>query len=255
MRQNYFTILIIIGLTHGTLSECCGQADAVKSPTRSQKYKRGEFKSKDGTKLSYWLMTPVKVESNTTYPLVLALHGRGGNTEAAIVLGSEEMRKKYPCFVMAPAVSRAGNWAVPKGTRKLRGKQLLPTALQALEEIKKTHPIDADRIYVTGQSMGGYGTFGAIATSPQTFAAAIPVCGGWNAADAAKMKGVALWVFHGDADKTVPVERSQTMIAAIKKAGGSPKYTEYPGIGHNSWSKTYASAETWKWLFAQRRGK
>jgi predicted peptidase len=88
------------------------------------------------------------------------------------------MRKKYPCFVMAPAVSRAGNWAVPKGTRKLRGKQLLPTALQSLEEIKKTHPIDADRIYVTVQSMGGYGTFGAIATSPQTFAAAIPLRGG-----------------------------------------------------------------------------
>jgi predicted peptidase len=89
--------------------------------------------------------------------------------------------------------------------------------------------------------------------SPQIFAAAIPVCGGWDPADAEKMKDVPLWVFHGEADGTVQAERSRSMIDAIKQAGGSPKYTEYPGMGHNSWLKAYAAASTWEWLFAQRR--
>ncbi|MEQ8789541.1 MAG: prolyl oligopeptidase family serine peptidase [Pirellulaceae bacterium] len=230
------------------------QQDDVKPPTRSPRYEKHVFTSKDGAKLNYWLMSP-KVEEGKTYPLVLALHGRGGNTEAAAVLASDEMREMYPCYVLAPAVSRSQVWAVPASFGKLRGKAMLPAALEALESVKEKYPIDADRVYVTGQSMGGFGSFGAIAASPETFAAAIPICGGWAPADAEKMKHVALWVFHGDADGTVPIENSRKMIAAVKEAGGSPKFTEYPGVGHNSWSKTYASPETWTWLFAQKRQK
>ena len=253
MQHKCLTFAAVIGLATGALSESWAQTDLVKPPTRSQQYKRLEFESKVGVKLSYWLMTPVTVDQQKKYPLVLALHGRGGNTEAATVLGSAEMRKKYPCFVMAPAVSKAAVWSVPKDFGKLKGKQLLPTALEVLEVVKKEYPVDPDRVYVTGQSMGGFGSFGAIAASPQTFAAAIPVCGGWDPADAEKMKSVKIWVFHGGSDRTVPVERSQKMVEAIKQAGGSPEYTEYPGVGHNSWSKTYASPSTWDWLFAQRR--
>ena len=110
-------------------------------------------------------------------------------------------------------------------------------------------------VVLAGHSMGGYGTFGAIAASPTTFAAAIPVCGGWNPDDAGKIKDVPIWVFHGDADRSVPVERSRKMVEAIKRAGGQVKYTEYPGVGHNSWSKTYASPEVWNWLFDQRRAE
>lgn len=229
------------------------QDTAVKPPTRSDQYERVEFKSADGTPLSYWLLKPQTIEADKQYPLVLALHGRGGNTEAATVLATPEMQKKYPCFVLAPAVTRANTWAVPDDFRKLRGKQMLPVVLEAVKSVSQKYPIDTHRVYVTGQSMGGFGTFGAIAASPQTFAAAIPICGGWDPADAEKMKDVPIWVFHGDADGTVPVDRSRKMVAAIKEAGGSPKLTEYPGVGHNSWSKTYAAAETWEWLFAQRR--
>ena len=185
------------------------QADGVKPPTRSRAYEKKEFTSKEGVKLSYWLMVPRTLEPDKKYPLVLALHGRGGNTEAATVLGNAEMRDQYPCFVMAPAVSRKGVWAVPGDFRKLPGKQLLPVALEAVDALKKELPIDSDRVYVTGQSMGGFGSFGAIATRPEMFAAAMPVCGGWDPKDAGKMKDVALWVFHGGADRTVPVDRSR----------------------------------------------
>lgn len=225
----------------------------VEPPTRSPHYQQREFTGKDGAKLNYWLMSPAQMEAGKKYPLVLALHGRGGNTEAATVLGNEAMRRDYPCFVLAPAATRAGVWAVPADFERLRGRPQLPLALEALVKVIEENPIDRQCVYVTGQSMGGFGTFGALAASPQTFAAAVPICGGWSTADAAKMKDVAIWVFHGDADKTVPVELSRKMVEALKQAGGAPKSTEYPGVGHNSWSRTYASPETWQWLFAQRR--
>jgi predicted peptidase len=253
VQLKQLVLAMLIGLIYGSFSDCLAQALAVKPPTASQHYERKEFVSRDGTKLSYWLMTPEQTEDGKTYPLVLALHGRGGNTQAATVLGTDEMRKKYPCLVVAPAVSRAAVWSLPKGFQKLRGAQRLPVVLEALDAVLKEHPVDPDRVYVTGQSMGGFGTFGAISVSPQMFAAAVPVCGGWDPADAVKIKNVPLWAFHGEADGTVPAERSRSMVDAVKEAGGSPKYTEYPGVGHNSWSKAYASPLTWEWLFAQRR--
>jgi predicted peptidase len=155
---------------------------------------------------------------------------------------------------MAPAVdSSVGNWALPRGFDKKERRAMLPAALEAMDELVEKHPIDLDRIYVTGQSMGGAGTFGAISSRPDTFAAAIPVAGGWDPKDADKIKHIAIWAFHGDKDKTVPTDYSRVMVEAIRNAGGSPKYTEYEGVRHNSWSKAYASPETWNWLFMQKR--
>jgi predicted peptidase len=247
-------LLAFVSLT--ALSASGGFAqDAERPPTRNPHYQQHEITGKDGAKLSYWLMSPARIEAPTKYPLVLALHGRGGNTEAAAVLGSDELRQTHPCFVLAPAATRSGVWTLPAEAAGLRGRPQLPLALEALAKVMAEQPIDPDRIYVTGQSMGGFGTFGALAASPQSFAAAIPICGGWTPADAARMKDVPIWAFHGDADTTVPVERTRQMIDALKQAGASPKYTEYAGVGHNSWSRAYASPETWQWLFAQRRGK
>ncbi len=229
------------------------QETEVQPPTRNSHYQKHEFTGKESGKLSYWLMRPATIEPEKKYPLVLALHGRGGNTEAASVLGSDALRKDHPCFVLAPAATRAGVWAVPANLARLRGQPQLPLALEALNKVMADHPIDPHRVYVTGQSMGGFGTYGALAASPQVFAAAMPICGGWDVTQAAKFKDIPLWAFHGDADTTVPVERSREMVESLKRAGGTPKYTEYAGVGHNSWSRTYASPETWQWLFAQKR--
>ncbi|QDU96412.1 carboxylesterase family protein [Lignipirellula cremea] len=225
----------------------------VPAPTRAPHFEKFEFESDDGVKLAYWLMTPEKIEPGKSYPLLLALHGRGGNTQAPGYLAEEKTRQSRPCFVMAPAVSKSEVWGVPAGLRLLRGKQRIGVALAALDTVLENYPIDQQRIYVTGQSMGGFGTFAAVAQRPELFAAAVPICGGWDPADAEKLKSTPLWAFHGSADKTVPAQRSQEMIEAIKKAGGSPKYTEYPGVGHGSWVPTYASAEMWDWMFDQKR--
>ncbi|MFN9041975.1 MAG: dienelactone hydrolase family protein, partial [Planctomyces sp.] len=99
---------------------------------------------------------------------------------------------------------------------------------------------DPQRIYVTGLSMGGFGTWELITRKPELFAAAAPICGGGDPAKAAACSSLPIWVFHGDRDTVVRPELSRNMVEALKKAGGMPKYTEYPGVGHDSWTATYA---------------
>ena len=129
----------------------------------------------------------------------------------------------------------------------------MPELLGALDEVLRDQPVEIRRVYLTGQSLGGVGTWGIIAAQPVRFAAAVPVCGMWSPDDARKMAGVPVWAFHGAKDATVPVDGSRKMIAALKSAGATPRYTEYPDVGHNSWIQAYATDELWDWLFAQKR--
>ena len=99
----------------------------------------------------------------------------------------------------------------------------------------------------------GYATWDLIARKPGLFATAIPVCGGGDPAQAEKLAKLPIWAFHGDVDPLVPVQRSRDMIAAIKQSGGEPKYTEYKGVGHNSWTPTFKNAEVLEWLFKQKK--
>ena len=122
-----------------------------------------------------------------------------------------------------------------------------------LEETMKEFPIDPQRVYVTGLSMGGFGTWDIIQRYPDLFAAALPICGGGDTAQAERLKNMPIWAFHGSIDKVVIPERSRNMIAAIKKAGGQPIYTEYPGVGHVSWTQTYSNHAVMDWLFAQEK--
>jgi fermentation-respiration switch protein FrsA (DUF1100 family) len=133
-----------------------------------------------------------------------------------------------------------------------RAERLMALIRSLVDELA----IDEDRIYVTGQSMGGAGTWGMLAYYPQFFAAAAPVCGTGDvdSAEAIARGGTAIWAFHGDADPLVPPENSRRMIAAVREAGARPKYTEYPGVKHDSWVDTYPEPELSQWMFQQRRG-
>jgi len=127
--------------------------------------------------------------------------------------------------------------------------------LDLIEALCNEYRIDKARIYLTGVSMGGYGTWDLISRRPELFAAAIPVCGGGDPAQAEKLAKLPIGAFHGDADPLVPVERPRDMIAAIKKAGGEPTYTEYKGVGHDAWTPTYRDNKVLDWLFEQKKGK
>ena len=145
------------------------------------------------------------------------------------------------------------DWAAKKGSAAKDPSTPMRLALAAFDGVRKEFNVDPKRLYITGLSMGGYGTWDAIARHPTLFAAAVPVCGGGDESTAPLIKDLPIWCFHGGADKTVPPERSRNMIEALKQAGGHPRYTEYPGVGHNSWDKAYAEPELPTWLFAQKR--
>ena len=125
--------------------------------------------------------------------------------------------------------------------------------LELVDAVVSKERIDRKRLYVTGLSMGGFGTFRAVAARPDFWAAAVPVCGGWTPDDAKVFKKTPMWLFHGDQDTAVEVQYSRDMNAAIKAAGGDIQSTEYPGVKHNSWLKAYWESEMWDWMFEQKR--
>ncbi|HEV3436769.1 MAG TPA: prolyl oligopeptidase family serine peptidase [Gemmata sp.] len=228
--------------------------------------------TKDKSSLPYRLLKPdgYDKDGKDRYPLVVFLHGivgRGTDNEKQLRSGVEEFvkdatPKKHPCFLAVPQCPPDKLWVnvSPKdagGNLPLAKGPTEPTAmvLDLIEAVCKEYRIDKDRIYLTGVSMGGYGTWDLVSRRPELFAAAIPVSGGGDPAQAEKLAKLPIWAFHGGADPLVPVERARDMIAAIKKAGGEPKYTEYKGVGHDSWTPTYRDNEVLDWLFEQKKGK
>lgn len=226
--------------------------------------------SDDAGSLGYRLLVPPNLDASAEpkkqYPLVLFLHGageRGSDNEAQLVHGVGDFyarRESQPAFVVAPQCPEGKRWVEVDWT-EASGKDTFPEkpsepmrlALKIVDELVASGNVDPARIYVTGLSMGGYGTWYAAGSKGHPFAAAAPVCGGGDPTWAERYVGLPLWAFHGEADKTVPVERSREMIEAIREAGGEPKYTEYPGVAHNSWAQTYSSDAFHEWLFKQKR--
>ncbi|NLF68516.1 MAG: phospholipase [Candidatus Anammoximicrobium sp.] len=230
------------------------------------RYEARTYEAADGAKLPYRILRPQDYDPQTKYPLVLFLHGageRGDDNVKQLIHGMndfarDEIRAKYPCFVVAPQCPKERkwvevNWSAPAHEMPAQPAAPLRLAMEAIAGLEKEFSIDPDRIYVTGLSMGGYGTWDAVARYAGRFAAAAPICGGGDPAQAPKIASIPLWVFHGAKDGVVKPERSRQMIEAIKQAGGNPKYTEYPNAGHDAWSATYKNPEFYAWLFAQRR--
>ena len=219
----------------------------------------------------YRLLRPASVvgdgRDGHRYPLVLFLHGAGerGNDNLKQLkylptwLADPALRKRHPCFVLAPQCRMDErwvdvSWADEKSTPQPTTSTVdLAAATKALEETLVREAVDPARIYLTGLSMGGFGTWDLAARMPDRFAAILPVCGGGDDRVAARIAALPIWCFHGDADTAVPVDRSRTMIAAVKAAGGRPIYSELPGVGHDSWTAAYRDGFVLDWLFSQRR--
>jgi predicted peptidase len=233
-------------------------------------YQSKIYANADGQKLPYRLLTPEKIEPGKRYPLVLLLHGigeRGADNDKQLLWGAGEFvkpenRRKYPCFVVVPQCPLTALWVpgelkdllAPKFALSKKPSEPMALVLKLIGKlVAKDLPVDKSRVYVTGLSMGGFGTWDLIERRPNFFAAAIPICARGDLAQAAKLKNLPIWAFHGDADPIVPVKFTKEMVAAIRKAGGSPKMTIYPGVGHNSWSATYADPAVLAWLFAQKK--
>ncbi len=203
------------------------------------------YKGKAGD-VKYVVYVPKSYKGDKEYPVILFLHGAGetgtdGLKQIKVGLAKAIRNQKddFPFIAVFPQ-SQKGGWsaASPEGKR----------AVAILDEVLAGYKTDKKRVYLTGLSMGGFGTWSLAAAYPDRWAAIAPICGGGNVKDAAKIKDIPCWCFHGDADTAVKVERSREMIKALKAAGGSPRYDEYPKVGHNSWDRAYGNPELYSWF-------
>ena len=214
------------------------------------------FKNADGSTSPYVVFVPKDYDGKKEYPIILFLHGAGetknpnakkeGKMPVEVGIGPaiKKREKTFPFIVVIPRAEGFG-WAANSANAK--------RALAMLDEVMKEYKVDPKRQYLTGLSMGGMGTWSIATAMPDRFAAIVPICGRGDPKQAEKIKDLPIWAFHGDADPAVNVSGSRDMIEAIKKAGGHPKYTEYPGVGHNSWDKAYATDELYTWLLEQKK--
>ncbi len=180
------------------------------------------------------------------WPLLLFLHGageRGDDLELVKKHGPPkliEAGRDFPFVVVSPQAPAEQWWSVP----------FLDALLQ---EVTATYRVDTDRIYVTGLSMGGFGTWDLAMAFPDRFAAIAPVCGGGNAYAVCVIKHLPTWNFHGAKDAVVPLARSQEMVDALQRCSGDVRFTIYPDAGHDAWTETYDNPALYEWLLAHRR--
>jgi predicted peptidase len=218
----------------------------------------------------YQVYVPRAYDPTQRWPVVLFLHGAGerggdGLLQTVVGLGDAVRRDpaRFPALVVFPQAPADSQWAgVPA-----------EAAMAALDAVMAEYSTDPDRVYLTGISMGGNGSWYLAYRHPDRFAAVVPICGWVEShprfsagqvvpsqdgepfqALARRLTGLPIWIFHGDADAAVPVEQSRRAAAALEAAGADVRYTELPGVGHNSWDPAYQSPELSRWLFQQRRG-
>ena len=244
-------------------------SDAVKATDvfedRSIQFTGGEYTKET---FHYRLLKPESVEAGKSYPLVVFLHGageRGTDNELQLLYFPTQMaqphwRHRFPCYILAPQCRNDRKWVEVDWSSnsdpempETASPQLMAVT-QMLEETLRTEQIDRRRIYLTGLSMGGFGSFDLATRHPDLFAAVAPICGAADPDRVTGLRNVPLWIVHGDQDTAVPVARSRSAFAALQAAGGNPVYVELPGVGHNSWTPGYNDYDGLvPWMFRQQR--
>lgn len=210
----------------------------------NMKAQQVEKQSKLG--VHYWEYTPNSMQESEKLPLLIFLHGmgeRGNDLNKVKFHGPPSFlddKKDFPFICISPQCPDTIYW----------NEELL---LPFYDEIIAKYPIDKNRIYITGLSMGGFGTWKSIIAKPDLFAAAVPICGGGDPSKLESIKSLPIWVFHGAKDDVVPLIRSKEMVDGLKELGSNVKFTVYPEATHNSWTETYNNPELYDWLLQQKK--
>ena len=223
--------------------------DAAPEPTQTEHTFAGVAPG-EPVRLRYLLALPEGYEaSREAWPLVLFLHGSGERGDSLGLVAAHgpprlvREGRSFPFLLVSPQQPLESGWWKPRELAAL------------LDEIESTYRVDPDRIYVTGLSMGGFGTWELLQAYPDRFAAAAPVCGGGTPGLICAARDVPVWAFHGALDTVVPAYRSQEMVDRLEACGGDVRYTLYPDAGHDAWTETYADPALYDWLLRHRRGE
>jgi len=226
-------------------------ADGESLPNKQQSLKF-ETQIVKTVKLNYLLYLPKDYgkDKERKFPLIMFLHGageRGDDINRVKIHGIPkivEQKEDFPFIAVSPQCPETSWWPIEIDALKA-----------LLDEIMEKYAVDQDKIYLTGLSMGGYGSWALGIAYPDKFAAIVPICGGGNADKVTVLKNVPIWVFHGAKDGVVKLEESDKMVNALKNAGGNVQFTVYPDADHDSWSATYDNPELYEWLLKQSRKK
>ncbi len=213
------------------------------------------YRFSDGSESKYVVFVPRTYAGTKSFPAILYLHGagsRGTDGQLPIKYGLAKAirakREDFPFLVIFPQARGGEDWTAESvGCKR---------ALAILDQVQADYRIDADRVSLTGHSMGGQGTWSLAAANPKRWAAIVPVSHGGDTKSAARLIDIPCWCFHGDADKMIPVQQSREMVQAIKDAGGRPLYQEFSGVGHNDGAdRAYSLPDLYEWILLQNRAK
>jgi predicted peptidase len=245
-----FSLLTAVGLS-------AADAPAAAKDAKAEAGQHAEtFEKQIVIKLDYLLSLPTDYtkQNDKKWPLILFLHGSGERgTDVSKVkmhgppkiidLDKDKSSVLTKEFIVVSPQCPPGQW--------WKADDLI----FLLDDIQSKYDVDTNRVYVTGLSMGGFGTWELAADHPDRFAAVAPMCGGGRPEFAKRMKNLPIWVFHGEVDKAVPFERSVEMVDALTKVGADVKFTRYPGVGHDCWTQSYDNPELYAWFLSHKRGE
>ena len=198
--------------------------------------------------LKYLLFLPEGYDGEKKWPLIMFLHGageRGDDLNQVKVHGIPkivEQKEDFPFIAVSPQCPRDSWWTSEDDALKA-----------LLDEIVGKYAVDPDRVYLTGLSMGGFGTWGSIVAKPGLFAAVAPICGGGDPMMLEAVKDMPIWVFHGAKDEVVPIIRSEELVNKLKELGSRVKFTVYPEAGHDSWTETYSNPKLYEWFLSHQK--
>ena len=234
---------------------------------QSSRFSKEKYINGKGDTLNYRMLFP-DYNLARQYPLVIFLHGsgeRGNDNEAQLKWGvmnfaTDQNMVLHPALVVVPQCPAGLDWADFRENGKIRELRInaspskpMQLVIELIYKLSKTMPVDTNRIYITGLSMGGYGTYDAITRYPHLFAAAVPVCGGGDASKAPSIAHIPIWIFHGSEDPAVNPNYSLDMAEALIKSGAHPGFTQYPSTGHFSWLAAYSDPFMLEWMFQQHK--
>ena len=258
MMKKLLTVFVVVMMT------------AMPLEAQVDRFNAQQYVNQEGDTLNYRIAYP-DFSGSQSYPLLIFLHGageRGDDNVSQLKWGvqnfvTDQWMKTYKAIVIAPQSPAGVTWSNFQGQFRQDGRPLvlgdepskpLKMTMEVVDQIIENFNVDENRIYITGMSMGAFGTWDALARWPDRFAAALPVCGGGAPSTADRFAHIPIWATHGADDPTVPAVMSRQMIQALQEAGGQPGYTEYPGVGHFAWLQTYDDQYIIDWLFSQRKG-
>jgi predicted peptidase len=242
-------LMLIASVGAGLLSQWCMAAER-KAGNGGQSEQVFQKEITKTVSLRYLLYLPKGYgeQKDQKWPLILLLHGAGerGNDLALVKKHGPpklvEQGKEFPFIIVSPQCP-AGMWWT----------EMLDSLVALLDDVQSKYAVDPDRVYMTGLSMGGFGTWALGCRHPERFAAIAPICGGGDWFLAERLKNVPVWVFHGGRDPVVPLRESTEMVDALKKAGGDVQLTVYPEAQHDSWTETYNNPKLYEWFLSHRK--